>query len=1035
MTLLPTQISNFIEKQFPEVYREDGPSFVSFVKAYYEWLEQNFQLLTLQDNKGFEVGLDITQGDIKGTIVANLGEDLLVKVDGNETFSCMSMCSDYIPVKTTNAGVEYSTFISRGGTTKRLGPIFQARNLLNYTDIDRTIDLFVLQFKEKYLKNIQFDTATNKKLMIKNSLDLYRSKGTEQSIDLFFRLVFGLKAEVKRPSDFLFKPSEAEWNVPKYIEISSLNPLRAIELVGKEITGVSSEATAFVEKYVKIKTPGGFSHILLVSNIKGHFLLNELLRDEILYPDSPTIYGSLSELEILNPVGNFKIGDIIDLKSNTGIGAKGRVVEVRFASGQVDFELEFGGYGFTVNSANSIHDTRIEIADYLVTLSDVQVGNTIASVAILDPGSGYANSDVITLESNYGRDSIGSISTDASGAITEIQLADRGSGFIFPTPNDIPYSIFTSAGTGATVLPTEEYSTKYLNLLEPIHQNTSFGSSSGYAISIPSRGVVKVTSITGSFVVGDVLFQVDPTLGVIASGIITSVASSLDIATITLQQLQGCFRTNYQIKSSSSGEGILVAIEGLTFSIKQTSEEDFQLDSNSFITSTQTGMRGLPILLSGGSNASISVSSLEQEEVVRINTNILIDIADTPLSNTSVLDLKLAEFGDFETLTIGKIRSVGSINPGENYTSDPEILVLQPYISSFQKRDLELIIDSVVGSFSPNETIEQKTEIEAKQFTVSDTADFVINESVFITDSDGATLASGVIYDILSSTQLEVIGLDSESFVGETLRSNENESISFTILAELFVTRELLGRGIIKQIGETTLTIERLTFADNYRTNQIITGLSSGATALVTDFYEVDTSFLGLNANILTRTISTDGAVSKIKVVDSGFGFINNQEGSFEVQPGQNGTIKIFNDGLGVGSGNYKSIKGFLSDESKLFDGSYYQEYSYDILSRIPIDKYSKMFKKVMHTAGTKFFGSILLESELDLSDKEINKFGSISDSELTISNTSPYTVLSPTLTAAPGPWGSNNSMIDSGLRDNLSPTVDRSNINIEIRN
>src|SRR6266702_5254421 len=38
-TVNPTTISNFIESQFPNFIRENGPQFVAFVQAYYEWLE------------------------------------------------------------------------------------------------------------------------------------------------------------------------------------------------------------------------------------------------------------------------------------------------------------------------------------------------------------------------------------------------------------------------------------------------------------------------------------------------------------------------------------------------------------------------------------------------------------------------------------------------------------------------------------------------------------------------------------------------------------------------------------------------------------------------------------------------------------------------------------------------------------------------------------------------------------------------------------------------------------------------------------
>ena len=48
-------------------------------------------------------------------------------------------------------------------------------------------------------------------------------------------------------------------------------------------------------------------------------------------------------------------------------------------------------------------------------------------------------------------------------------------------------------------------------------------------------------------------------------------------------------------------------------------------------------------------------------------------------------------------------------------------------------------------------------------------------------------------------------------------------------------------------------------------------------------------------------------------------------------------------------------------------DGDYYQEYSYEVLTKISFDRYSDMFKKVMHVAGTKFFGSALVVEEANV--------------------------------------------------------------------
>ena len=33
-------VSPFIQQQFPAFYREQGPNFIAFLRAYYEWAEQ-----------------------------------------------------------------------------------------------------------------------------------------------------------------------------------------------------------------------------------------------------------------------------------------------------------------------------------------------------------------------------------------------------------------------------------------------------------------------------------------------------------------------------------------------------------------------------------------------------------------------------------------------------------------------------------------------------------------------------------------------------------------------------------------------------------------------------------------------------------------------------------------------------------------------------------------------------------------------------------------------------------------------------------
>lgn len=237
--MLEKTISNLIQNQFPEVFRENGPDFISFVTEYYKWME------------------------------------------------------------TANNALYYS------------------RNFPELHDIDETVDDFVIYFKEKYLKNIQFSTVASTRTMVKHSLDLYRSKGTERGLDLFFRSVYGTSSEVYYPGDDVFKLSSGKWVIPRYIEVSFSVNNRLFE--NKQIVGLTSGATAFCERYVRKKISSKYINIFYVSAINGNFQTGEVITiDGMTMKDSPTMVGSLTSLQVFSGGESFKIGDRVTLTGGSG---------------------------------------------------------------------------------------------------------------------------------------------------------------------------------------------------------------------------------------------------------------------------------------------------------------------------------------------------------------------------------------------------------------------------------------------------------------------------------------------------------------------------------------------------------------------------------------------------------------------------------------------------------------------------------------------------------------------------------------------
>jgi hypothetical protein len=67
--------------------------------------------------------------------------------------------------------------------------------------------------------------------------------------------------------------------------------------------------------------------------------------------------------------------------------------------------------------------------------------------------------------------------------------------------------------------------------------------------------------------------------------------------------------------------------------------------------------------------------------------------------------------------------------------------------------------------------------------------------------------------------------------------------------------------------------------------------------------------------------------------------------------------------------GHYQNTTGMLSNYSVLYDGKYYQDYSYVIRSNIRQDRYAPYIRKTIHPSGFAMFSERLLESNLSALD------------------------------------------------------------------
>jgi len=358
----------------------------------------------------------------------------------------------------------------------------------------------------------------------------------------------------------------------------------------------------------------------------------------------------------------------------------------------------------------------------------------------------------------------------------------------------------------------------------------------------------------------------------------------------------------------------------------------------------------------------------------------------------SSIDSTILDCLRFDNDTIGSIAAISGFNPGNDYNIDPFVVVHNPYVSGYTKQDYNMVISSVTGAFIEREQILQTYNSPAIQLTVSNfsgtaangtpTTTVITSERIFQLYANGATRAEGFVVESGISSgagTLKLTGVTG-TFVNTANASTLMRSLSSGGTANISlvstVTLATTARAIIKQVANTTfLKLKRINLENTFQVSNTIIGQVSGATATVS-VIDVDTTqpFLGLNARITANVQTANNVATNLDIFDSGFGYVDYETVTMSNE-GSNYTITaIVRLGKeGHGEGFFQTTKGFLDSDKKLHDNDYYQEYSYEIISKIPFDRYVDVLKKITHVAGTKAFGRLSILSTPNVQMSAIN--------------------------------------------------------------
>lgn len=237
-----------------------------------------------------------------------------------------------------------------------------SRSLFQLRDIDTTLVEYGEYFRSKYLSQLP-DIFTDQlmsnmiaqggRFMVKHVLDLYRAKGTERGYKIFFRALYNNDVEFYYPGRNLLRASDGVWEVPQYVEVTYAGDLQDFE--GRVIQIVNdSTQYALCDRAFRISIGKIEATVLFLKNIFGQFTFGKLIHPLNSPSKLARIVGSLSSIQVTAGGGNFTVGDILNVESETGVEGLAIVRSTINANGGVTFKIINGGYGYSLDATVSV---------------------------------------------------------------------------------------------------------------------------------------------------------------------------------------------------------------------------------------------------------------------------------------------------------------------------------------------------------------------------------------------------------------------------------------------------------------------------------------------------------------------------------------------------------------------------------------------------------------------------------------------------------------------------------------------------------
>ena len=339
-------------------------------------------------------------------------------------------------------------------------------------------------------------------------------------------------------------------------------------------------------------------------------------------------------------------------------------------------------------------------------------------------------------------------------------------------------------------------------------------------------------------------------------------------------------------------------------------------------------------------------------------------IADTS-SNTICEHVytKLEDALLFKTATFGTIANLSDRVSGAGFTLAPTVQVIEPNISALGIGEQYITLQSSDVNWATGNS----------QITALDTNDRIVQNNGINGRASGDVKMGASPNQVPVTTQLADGTYQTKVRVWQDFLQREPNNISF-------------------RVGQTVV-IEK--YDGEYVPGGLDTRTTVGTgSATITAIQ--DEGVLGKNAEI-DANVGANGTITKLKVIDSGYSYKDGEVVRVQ-ESGRTGslqaTAKLTLKGTANTQGYYATSRSHVStSRGYIQDSNFYQEFSYQIVAPISLDRYKDVALKLVHPAGQTLFGRYQGHSNVNInvSSSANNQTLALANGTVALSNTAPF--------------------------------------------